>query len=344
MIHNKRIEEMDILRGVAILSVILIHISSSFFGESHSGLSNGIILFINQASRFAVPIFIILSGWGLTITKKYSQKYLNFLVGQISKIFGMYLVWNLIYFAFSNQNINLINLTKGILLGTSYYHLYYVPVILILYIFYPIIYNISRTNIGLIFFLLITLISQYYGVYSGISVLTNPLNIFNWIFYFSFGIWFAENFKVKVAIIKTKVSLLLTLFFILLIFVILECYINLQNQSVELATTSMRPSVILFSLAFMFLAIGLKWNFKSLKAIFIYLANASYGMYLSHVLVLEFYKLLITKLGINFGVIWFVFSAFLIVTPISLLISIIMDKGKKSVKEYLNTFSKQLES
>ena len=53
---NMRIRQMDGLRAVAALAVVMIHVSA--------GLMNPVGVSCNQTARFAVPLFIMLSGYG----------------------------------------------------------------------------------------------------------------------------------------------------------------------------------------------------------------------------------------------------------------------------------------
>lgn len=65
------------IRGLAILLVIVIHATSSQFNSVTSTYSY-LNLFLNQISRFAVPIFLISSGFGLTLKKEYEMPTLHF--------------------------------------------------------------------------------------------------------------------------------------------------------------------------------------------------------------------------------------------------------------------------
>lgn len=51
-----RIRQMDGLRAVAALAVVMIHVSA--------GRMNPVGVSCNQTARFAVPLFIMLSGYG----------------------------------------------------------------------------------------------------------------------------------------------------------------------------------------------------------------------------------------------------------------------------------------
>ena len=62
----KRIIEMDILRGLAILGVITGHVAAETLYVKTTFLG----IFFNQVIRFAVPVYIFLSGLGLGLSKR----------------------------------------------------------------------------------------------------------------------------------------------------------------------------------------------------------------------------------------------------------------------------------
>ncbi|NFE81275.1 acyltransferase family protein, partial [Clostridium sporogenes] len=66
---KKRIESMDILKSLSTLAVIMIHVSASAINNSQFDTNiYKFSLILNQLSRFSVPVFIFLSGMGLTLS------------------------------------------------------------------------------------------------------------------------------------------------------------------------------------------------------------------------------------------------------------------------------------
>src|SRR5699024_12452122 len=65
---DTRYEKFDILRGFAIIGVVLIHITAPLATDG-----DVFSIIVNQMSRFAVPVFFFLSGWGLTAAKSYEK-------------------------------------------------------------------------------------------------------------------------------------------------------------------------------------------------------------------------------------------------------------------------------
>lgn len=278
---------MDLLRGIGIIFVVLIHITNFYLNGN--SLDNFTGVFVNQLSRVAVPIFLILSGLGLTMSHKLKNGYFKFLINQVWKIIPMYLIWSVVYYfyqfiLFGDESFNAIKLLTRVLLGTNRTHLYYVPITVALYIIYPLLYYLAIRKFGLLIALLITLISQ--GVYfiTGIELLNIEQNIFSWLFYFVFGIWLAIDFDNKLSIIKQnqkKISLIL----------IISALIVVTESVVSEVSTSLRPSVILYSIAFFTFVLSFNVKNSKFQNIIIKLGNFSYGIYLIHPLVLDGYRL-----------------------------------------------------
>ena len=106
----KRIIEIDIARALAILAVIVIHISATplieNFGQDRGPVSL-LYLVLNVAARFGVPTFVMLSGMGLALSYRPGNGYIGFLKRRLGKIVPAYLAWSLIYSLFYNGEMAL---------------------------------------------------------------------------------------------------------------------------------------------------------------------------------------------------------------------------------------------
>lgn len=96
---RQRYHSMDALRGLAILAVLMIHITSSYVGSSYSAM------FLNQISRFAVPTFLVLSGWGLTISGRISVNFWKYIWKQAKKLLIPYFLWSIAYWLWNMKAI-----------------------------------------------------------------------------------------------------------------------------------------------------------------------------------------------------------------------------------------------
>ncbi len=85
-IKIKRIVAMDLLRALSTIAVILIHVTGTIlYNSNNKSLTYNFSLILNQLSRFSVPAFIFLSGFGLTLSYKKESKYLNYISHRLKK-------------------------------------------------------------------------------------------------------------------------------------------------------------------------------------------------------------------------------------------------------------------
>ncbi|MFC6201176.1 acyltransferase [Lactiplantibacillus nangangensis] len=277
---RKRYLSMDTLRGLAILGVLLIHVSGLYVSSSWSGL------ILNQLSRFAVPAFLFLSGWGLTMSGKINIDYLGYIIKQAKRLLVPYVLWSIAYwlvnFKASISIHSIIALMSGLLLGTTKYHLYYIPITFVFYIAYPIFKKIVHSNSGIVLLLLLTIVSQSIGVIGNVGWMIKGQNIFNWMFYFGFGIWMSNDFEEKLHKLENNriwVSVVGVLSVCLLFF---ETKMLELNHSIS-PTTSMKPSVIVYSVSVILIVIAIHLTSSSLMSV----GKSSYGIYLAHPMILD---------------------------------------------------------
>jgi len=133
--------QVDTLKGVAIIEVIIIHVIALFpeiywFGFDARSL---LMVTIDQICRMSIPLFIFLSWYGLS--RKYKGQpapLLSFWKSRIVKLLPLYLIWAVGIWAMMHVvpkwGFNMeIPLHLKILMGQSDYHLYFVPLIIMLY-------------------------------------------------------------------------------------------------------------------------------------------------------------------------------------------------------------------
>lgn len=186
---------IDIFRAVAIVAVILIHVAPVRLDNNS--------LFVGQIGRFCVPLFVALSGFGL------ARKYLempfdlsDFVKRRIWRLVPQYILWSLVIYVSINtifrQDIGMYSRqTFGDLLifGKADYQLYFVPMIVTLYVLFPLVFFIARrwpTGV-----LLVTFLGQSWWYQ---MIVTKPgfwtdqdqyRNALTWIFYFVLGVYLA---------------------------------------------------------------------------------------------------------------------------------------------------------
>lgn len=116
-----RILYLDVLRAIACLSVVMIHVSAEFVVRGTAGPDFWLGSLLDALSRAGVPLFVMISG-ALMLDENYEftkQKWLKHIVGMTV----FYLVWKVIC---------------G-LIGSPDYHLWFVPMIVGLYLIVPLL-------------------------------------------------------------------------------------------------------------------------------------------------------------------------------------------------------------
>lgn len=329
---SKRYENFDYLRGLAIIGVILIHITTPL--ASSSDVWGWLF---NQLFRFAVPVFFLLSGWGLVISNSYEKSisYTEFINKRLLKVLPPYFIWNVIYVLYrnlltlftENKPISALDFIKGVFVGTNYNHLYFIPLIVLFYLLYPFLMKIGKSNIGVLLSLIITILSHLAYQITGHKIFNVPQNIFNWLFYFIFGIWLANNFETKVKNIMEHRKEIIVVFITSLTLVFAGSYYSLfSNEISTIITTSMRPSVIPYSIFFTFLIIAFKPKISKTKRVLNIYSKYSFEIYLSHQLFVSLLQNLYSILDFQINSLIYIILMFIMVTLFSLGVAIIQKK------------------
>ena len=220
---KKRIYEIDVLRGIAFLAVVLQHSLAGFIYNPKVQIYEAIpSAFILNIIRFAVPLFVTITGFSLYYSDK-EEGYLSYLKKRFNQIILPYLMWTIIYdlfmFFISGMKINPIDVVlkdyiKYVFTGTASYHLWYMVMIIQFYILSPIFklfINKSKTKlyntISLVVFFILHLGLLYWYNYilgevyeSSTGILKNILAyrdrfFIMWMFYFVLGGYFAIYFN-----------------------------------------------------------------------------------------------------------------------------------------------------
>ena len=210
--QNQNKEVMLFAKALSIMAVVLVHMLA-FFPETIYTESDYKLLFVglNQLLRFSVPLFLALSGFGLS--QKYGGKSISikkFMVGRFRKLLPLYVLWSVILImvfrlsGYWEQSQG--NLWQTIVFGKADYHLYFVPLIFQLYLLFTLLPKLKTLKqfLGLV---AVTVLVQV-GWFSFIRIIsgqeTNAVNklllddqvqyrlLHNWLFYFMFGVLFSQ--------------------------------------------------------------------------------------------------------------------------------------------------------
>lgn len=303
-----RLVELDILRAFAILGVILIHIlGASFQFQTKWGLTWDIYVICDQFLRFAVPVFVFLSGFTLGLKylhKKFSL--VDFYRRRVWRILPWYFFWSAVIYFYTHyigvENDFHYPLWKLIFLGKVDYHLYFVSMIFQLYLIFPVILfflqKFSRKFVALVFLFQVSLYLFSSFAAQGMIKLNflwgdQQQYVFfgTWIFYFVLGVIFAQKEYSSAQIAKLrKISIYLTVLGLILS-IADSIWVTRSTGDLIIAARSSRVSVMMYACGWLISAIV--WGKKllglpnMLKSFLIYLGNRSYIIYLLHTLVIR---------------------------------------------------------
>lgn len=147
---GKQFYALDFARVVAMLAVVAIHVTSGYVcGESGYTLFGMNLGFLwNQLSRFAVPMFVVISGISLGLSTR-NEGVLGFYKKRLRKLGLPYVLWFTIYFLYEQRGAlaaffaggreSLWAYLRGLLQGQSAPHLYFVVIIFQCYLVYPLL-------------------------------------------------------------------------------------------------------------------------------------------------------------------------------------------------------------
>ena len=306
---NDKIGYLDNLRFVAICFVIVLHVSFPYVLNLKDGFNRNWIIgnFCDSASRFCVPIFVMLTG-ALILPKK--THLIEFLRKRFSRIVFPFIFWSLIYIViqlislYLNYGIN-IQLSKIVILNSfkngSSYHFWYIYMLIGLYLFIPIIGSWIRnaSKIEIHYFLIVWLFSSLLNSFDSYRFLPdiNILYFSNYIGYLVLGYYLSQN--------THSYDFKLIWSFILLLFCVCIIFLGTFYYSKSFSHFDGRFYDYL-SLFVIIMSICVFIIFKELSKIdcksnYIFYSvrnfinKFNYGIYLAHVLILN----IIERIGLN---------------------------------------------
>ncbi|KKM12393.1 hypothetical protein SY88_04435 [Clostridiales bacterium PH28_bin88] len=145
---------IESLRGVAIIAVVVIHVSSIVTSLTPTARSWEMYVAVNRLSSFAVPLFIFLSA--LTAThifyRRPGRSWRVFYARRWQQVGVPYLIWSIFYlfyrFGSLGENHTIFyqpfEWSGWTFLGKSYYHMYFFPIVIQLYLLFPLLIAFYR--------------------------------------------------------------------------------------------------------------------------------------------------------------------------------------------------------
>ncbi|GAB2691329.1 acyltransferase [Paenibacillus thermoaerophilus] len=206
----KKLQEIDLVRGIAILAVVFIHASAGAVGGLPEGTPwHSFFFTANQLMLFAVPVFLFISG--LVLAYRYKGRWdgremLKFYRKRLTQIMIPFLVWSAVFYAYFYIVPRLVQPSQipghwWSLLpwGQSSYHLYYLSIIIQFYLLFPILMellkrfpklNAALVPIGAAAQIAFYLANEHWGPFEH-----KPTIVFNYMFVLLTGCWIGWNYE-----------------------------------------------------------------------------------------------------------------------------------------------------
>jgi surface polysaccharide O-acyltransferase-like enzyme len=153
MSQKERISEVALLRGLAFAAVVLQHSIAHYAVEQGARIQDGVLLtLLLLCSKFAVPVFVFITGMVLFYNYDGALKYGTFLRKRFMDIIVPYILWSLLYelgnqLVQSGESIHPLDFLQKLLNGKSSYHLWYIIMIIQCYVLFPVFrYAVRRLS------------------------------------------------------------------------------------------------------------------------------------------------------------------------------------------------------
>ena len=282
------------VRGICIILVILIH---TLYITDNTNINN-INIIIRRIINFATATFVFMSGLFLSISNKrdfYKKKAIRLVIPLI--------IWDIIYgiTSLASQEISAKKIISTFLLSSGGGHLYYLYVLIQLFIICPFLIKYIQKGHNKVLLYMPLMISPLFSTANILCQTVFSVNIplynywaLGWISFFYLGLLFKYKSE------KTKKISNRVLILILLILSIIEgLLIYLKFNNYNLAVSQLTFSNSLYSLMICHYIYSNASKTKVVNALSI-IGDYSFGIYLSHIIVLKIITKIISVIGISY--------------------------------------------
>lgn len=330
---NTREKNLDALRVLAALMVVLLHVSAGYVTRNmeEPNLYFTVGNFFDSITRVCVPIFVMLSG-AFILDNPNNREYKKFYQKMFKNIIVPTLIWSNIYFLYAlikefmggvliGREVNYFIHIKNWMYGRPFYHLWYMYMIIGLYVVSPILIrlkedigekNTLRVGMGLILLGIATEI---------IGKLFWPIQFIQFLGYFILGYSLRKYYKLNPK--KPKGFIIGSILSGLTVFGITEIIVRMGwlGDGKLYFYGYLTPFVIIGAI---FLFIGFV-NMGDFKIDIGKLAKHSFNIYIIHAGILNIIDLIKSDiLGLEFNPIWYIPVMTLIVFGLSYVGSLIV--------------------
>ncbi|MGG1572961.1 acyltransferase [Fictibacillus sp. NRS-1165] len=299
--------EIHFLRAFACIGVLLVHISAAYYNH-HGQVFNWFTFGINQLARFGTPTFAVISGFLLFFQVRRRGFYAkSFIKSRTAKIIMPFLIWSLFYLLITKYVVHgsipadpkefLIKFT----LGESFYHLYFMAIVIQFYLLFPVFQLIKSTKAWGITLFVTFCINAYFSRLKDFSFFENRMDmlimdrvfLLSWIFFFMFGGFMAYHWDSVVRFTKNRLLLLSALSVLVYAGAIMEYKIMGSVASKRMTNLINIPVLCLASIGLYVIIQKLPFIRDRLYTV----GTLSMGIYLVHPVVILFVSKVMPKQG-----------------------------------------------
>lgn len=288
MISHFRVQEIQRMRAIAIIAVVLIHTTMAFTKAELYPVTF-LALILDSAAHFAVPLFICISGFVITLK---AYPIFTFYYRRGLRIIPAYVGISILYALCYHKPV-----IDSMLHFNAAYHLSFFRYLVFLYLLYPLIIKVFHGRFALPAALFMQLL--YYEIPADIFPIREieAFSFMQMLFYFVLGIYVCQNYKkIQKIVMSLHNSLLVLAFFIfwgLVSMSWLHSYYQLQYPSMESYSIGF---IIFYLIEFIFI---FKYSIAFESPILNKIGDYSFGIFLIHPLVLQKTNKLLLYSGID---------------------------------------------
>ena len=305
--HNKKktseLKEIYILRAIACLSVILVHISAIPVASMES--SNpilGVFILLNRATKYTTATFIFISGFVFFYRyHKHKFHYSTFLKKRFKNTLLPYVIWTILYYLYfiyeGYYTFSIRFLLDNFLLANMSYHLYFILTISQFYLLFGIFLKLFKrynSHFLLLVFLIVNLLSLYFN-----KMQYADRFFTTYIFFFALGCYIARYYTTVKKLLNRFKTVLLFMYLSITLYDSYSFY-NYYKLGKAINVYTVALTWFLFSLIsiIFLLAISNYYQSKTEHWVFKRISVSSYYIYLSHPFVLMLSNKLLDNVGI----------------------------------------------
>ncbi|MGK6352534.1 acyltransferase [Parapedobacter sp. DT-150] len=297
---RERDYSFDVLRGIAILGVVFIHVTNITYKDNLSGLNFYLCVALKQAVNFSVPLFLFISGFFMAKKEvKDFNSYKRFLYKQLPRIFIPFLVWSSFYSVFNYyQNGDILSVFINFITFQSTVPFYFICLIIQYYILLPLIVYLGKSLKGVMLSLIVSLFCcqvveiLHYKFSINLPLIVYAGNFLMWLVFPVLGIYFNKNTKSE----YTKSEILLWVTVVLYLVQLLHTFwLANSYEEPKLAAAAGKISSFLYSISAILFLYSIKEKLN--RGIFmVKMGLASFGIFFSHMLVLMSIGVILNKI------------------------------------------------